>query len=73
MSVERSAVLITNSAEHAYIPLVLAHAAELELQPGHLVHVQVLHDDWCALLADTGPCNCEPEVRSWTRSNEVRA
>jgi hypothetical protein len=32
------------------------------LGPG-LHHAMILHDDWCALLAGTGPCNCEPIVR----------
>lgn len=32
---------------------------------GHfgLVHVDVMHDDWCALLTKGLPCNCNPEVR----------
>ena len=24
--------------------------------------VDVYHDDWCALLAGTGACNCDPDV-----------
>ena len=24
---------------------------------------QVFHDDWCALLAGRGECDCNPEVR----------
>jgi hypothetical protein len=24
----------------------------------------VCHDDWCALLAGKGPCNCNPEVNT---------
>ncbi len=24
----------------------------------------VAHDDWCDLLAGTGPCNCDPEVKT---------
>jgi hypothetical protein len=24
--------------------------------------VVVRHDDWCALLAGRGPCDCDPEV-----------
>ncbi len=30
--------------------------------PGRAFTVEVRHDDWCALLAGTGPCNCNPEV-----------
>ena len=25
--------------------------------------VDVLHDDWCNLLAQQGPCNCDPAVK----------
>ena len=32
------------------------------LRPGHVYSVEVYHDDWCALLAGKGPCNCNPEV-----------
>lgn len=32
-----------------------------QLLPG--LHIAtVWHDDWCALLASKGPCNCSPEV-----------
>jgi hypothetical protein len=30
--------------------------------PGTALHVTVRHDEWCALLAGTGPCNCSPEL-----------
>ena len=43
-----------------YLPLVLR--AALELQAGAGYRVTVLHDDWCAYLAGTGPCDCDPEI-----------
>lgn len=39
-------------------------------QPPGLYHVHVLHDDWCAMLAGTGPCNCEPEITAPQRHGE---
>jgi hypothetical protein len=32
------------------------------MRPGEVYTVDVLHDDWCALLKGTGPCNCNPTV-----------
>ena len=26
--------------------------------------MEVLHDDWCALLVKDGECNCNPDVQS---------
>lgn len=34
--------------------------AEL-LGPG-LHAISIKHDDWCAYLAGTGPCDCDPDV-----------
>jgi len=45
-----------------YIPEALALAQRLGLSPGHPQHVTILHDDWCPLLARTGPCCCDFEV-----------
>ena len=28
-----------------------------------VAQLAVFHDDWCALLATTGACDCDPEVR----------
>ena len=33
------------------------------LQPGQVYIVSVRHDDWCAVLKGTGPCDCNPDVR----------
>jgi len=30
--------------------------------PGELVEVVVLHDDWCSFLRG-GQCNCDPDVK----------
>jgi hypothetical protein len=32
------------------------------LQPGKIYQTHIFHDDWCALLARTGPCNCDPDI-----------
>jgi len=32
------------------------------VEPGCLYSLSVGHDDWCALLAGVGPCNCDPDV-----------
>lgn len=30
--------------------------------PGTVAVMTLLHDDWCALLSGSGPCDCDPEV-----------
>ena len=30
--------------------------------PPGVADVTVRHDDWCALLAGRGPCDCEPDI-----------
>jgi hypothetical protein len=30
--------------------------------PGEIAIMTVLHDDWCALLSGSGPCDCDPEI-----------
>jgi hypothetical protein len=32
-------------------------------KPGTLNSIQVAHDDWCALLAGRGQCDCAPEIK----------
>ncbi len=34
-----------------------------KLTKGALTHVDIAHDDWCALLTHGGPCDCNPEIR----------
>jgi hypothetical protein len=34
------------------------------MKPGQVYTIGVAHDDWCDLLHDRGPCNCDPEVRA---------
>ena len=45
----------------AYLPRVLEVAAGLK--PGEVYHVDVHHDHDCQLLAGTGPCNCQADVK----------
>ena len=37
--------------------------ATANIKRGHAYTIEVLHDDWCALLAGTGQCNCEPTLK----------
>jgi hypothetical protein len=37
---------------------------DLARRAGSLLSVEVAHDDWCALLREVGPCNCNPEIRT---------
>lgn len=32
------------------------------LTPGHVFTTDIFHDDYCALLRGTGPCDCDPDV-----------
>ncbi len=47
--------------EPKYMPLVRALSST---QPaGKVVHVTVMHDDWCSIFdQEPGPCDCEPEL-----------
>lgn len=40
---------------------LLKKAAPAAGQVG-LHHINVYHDDWCDLVNNRGPCNCNPEV-----------
>ena len=31
-------------------------------EPGSVLAISVLHDDWCSHWMGTGRCNCSPEV-----------
>lgn len=35
-------------------------------------HINVIHDDWCDLLADKGPCNCTPVVQNVEADEEYK-
>jgi hypothetical protein len=35
---------------------------QVPVKAGEIKSIQVLHDDWCDLLARKGPCNCNPEI-----------
>jgi hypothetical protein len=50
---------------HNYFKKQLRLVAEgkLTLRPGEVAHVDVLHDDWCALLVQGGYCDCDPDFR----------
>ena len=39
------------------------HWIESVLKSGYLYHMPTVHYSWCALMAGSGPCNCNPEVR----------
>jgi hypothetical protein len=43
--------------------IVKLHEDRPILRQAGVHHVQVLHDDWCAMLRGVGECNCNPEVR----------
>lgn len=44
-----------------YVPKVAEATAGLRLAAGTFQHVNVYHDEWCAMLAG-GVCNCSPDV-----------
>jgi len=50
----------------AYVRELLKPATLARIQNagrgGAVVDVRILHDNWCPLLAGTGPCNCTPDV-----------
>ncbi len=44
-----------------YVAKMLEVAAEIG-EPGKVILLDIAHDDWCPLLAGSGPCECEPDV-----------
>jgi len=48
-------------SNHNHIRALLAHYASGGIRKGEVTHVEVQHDDGCALLAG-GACDCEPTV-----------
>lgn len=40
----------------------LLEALETVQLPSGLHVARICHDDWCALLAGKGPCNCDPDI-----------
>jgi hypothetical protein len=52
--------------EPNYLAPALAAAHEAlaagRMRPGQVYTVCIAHDDWCALLAGKGPCDCNPDV-----------
>lgn len=48
-------------SESTYVQDLLALEKSGSLSPG-LQLCDIYHDDWCALIAGTGPCNCNPDI-----------
>lgn len=46
--------------------VALFDAGKISALPGTVHHVHAYHDDWCDLLAGTGPCNCDPDLEVTT-------
>lgn len=46
------------TSEHNYLAKILA----FQYAAGKVVHVDVVHDDWCDSLSGRGFCNCDPEI-----------
>ena len=45
-----------------YLDEVLKQAGNLDLSKGGGFQMNIAHDEWCALLAGKGECNCNPTV-----------
>lgn len=41
----------------------LVNQGKLPITPGAMHAIEVAHDDWCALINNRGPCNCDPDIR----------
>lgn len=48
--------------EPAYIAAIAQLWRSGAIPRGQVVHVDVVHDDWCPLLAGNGACTCKPLV-----------
>jgi hypothetical protein len=67
-----SIAVVTPGAPAGYDPLKhacirkqlwLIAEGKLNLDPGAMQHIEVRHDDWCALLVRGGYCSCDPDIR----------
>lgn len=58
---EGGALLVGDSPGGNYVAKIAALQASLK--PGEVAHVTVQHDDWCALLVSSQPCDCDPDVK----------
>ncbi len=45
-----------------YLAKLLDQIAARGVQGSQIIPVEVLHDDDCPLILETGPCGCDPEV-----------
>ncbi|MCE8539804.1 hypothetical protein KBY27_20270 [Ruegeria pomeroyi] len=46
----------TRKARRAWAAIVRKH-----IRPGHVVHLEVRHDDWCGIYTQERTCNCSPD------------
>ncbi len=47
---------------HTRSVVVEKHLEENPPVPGTVFHVELRHDEWCAIWAAEGPCDCQPDV-----------
>ncbi|MCE8556359.1 hypothetical protein KBY29_18755 [Ruegeria pomeroyi] len=38
-----------------------AAAIRKHIRPGHVFHMEIQHDDWCAIYTQERTCNCCPD------------
>ena len=61
---KKKTAIITDKPEHvlgSHIADLLTATRERPLPPG-VYTVRVKHDSWCLLLANRGPCDCNPDI-----------
>jgi hypothetical protein len=63
---KKRVAIITDNPERArasnHLHDLLAGLQAQPLPPGRVYSALVRHDSWCALLANRGPCNCNPDL-----------
>jgi hypothetical protein len=53
-----------------YLEQMLREAKTLDLSKGGVFQMNIAHDEWCALLAGKGECNCNPTVSPAKEKNQ---
>lgn len=48
---------------HNYLPMVMRHAEEMQMDPGSIHHIETQHDDNCRFWSG-GFCDCSPTIVS---------
>jgi len=56
-------LFLTNHKQGNHVRAIIEAIQHNPPRSGSQIHIQVAHEDFCALLAKKGSCTCHPEVQ----------